>query len=95
VLWFDEYYEEPLYRSDSAIAATRAAAVLVVVGTSGATALPAHLCEIIAARGAPLVVVDPAPTSFSALALRTPRGVFLRGTAGAIVPALATELTGS
>ena len=93
VLWFDESYDEPRFRYLSALRAAEAAAALVVVGTSGATTLPARICEIVAARGVPFVVVDPEPTVFSELAERSARGTFLRGTASAIVPSLIEELS--
>jgi NAD-dependent deacetylase len=92
VLWFDESYDEPLYRYQSARRAAQEAAVLIVVGTSGATTLPARMCELVAARGAPLIVVDPEPTVFSELAERSQRGRFLRGAASALVPELAQQL---
>jgi NAD-dependent deacetylase len=88
VLWFDESYDEPLYRYLSALRAAEQAAALVVVGTSGATTLPTRMCEIVAARGAPFIVVDPEPTVFSELAEGSARGLFLRGTASAVVPSL-------
>jgi NAD-dependent deacetylase len=93
VLWFDESYDEPLYRYLSALRAAEQAAVLVVVGTSGATTLPTRMCEIVAARGAPFIVVDPEPTVFSQLAEGSARGLFLRGTAAAVIPSLIVELT--
>jgi NAD-dependent deacetylase len=93
VLWFDESYDEPRYRYVSALRAAETAAALIVVGTSGATTLPARMCEMVAARGAPLIVVDPEPTVFSALAERTARGTFLRGTASAVLPSLIEELS--
>ena len=92
VLWFDESYDEPLYRYRSALRAAEEAAALVVVGTSGATTLPARMCELVAARGAPLIVVDPEPTIFSELAERSARGRFLRGPAAALVPALVDQI---
>ncbi|HLK91221.1 MAG TPA: Sir2 family NAD-dependent protein deacetylase [Polyangia bacterium] len=95
VLWFDESYDEPLYHYLSALRAAQAAAALVVIGTSGATTLPARMCELVAARGAPFVVVDPEPTVFSELAERSPRGHFLRGAAAAVVPAVAATLGGA
>jgi NAD-dependent deacetylase len=92
VLWFDESYDEPLYRYRSALRAAEEAAALIVVGTSGATTLPARICELCAARGAPMLVVDPEPTVFSELAERSPRGRFLRGSASAVVPALCEQI---
>jgi NAD-dependent deacetylase len=95
VLWFDESYDEPLYHYVSALRAAEAAAALVVVGTSGATTLPARICEIVASRGAPMLVIDPEPTVFSELAERSPRGRFLRGPASALVPALVEAIAGT
>ena len=88
VLWFDESYDEPLYRYLSALRAAEQAAALVVVGTSGATTLPTRMCEIVAARGAPFIVVDPEQTVFSQLAEGSARGLFLRGAAAAVIPSL-------
>ncbi len=92
VLWFDESYDEPLYRYVSALRAAETAAALVVVGTSGATTLPARMCEMVAARGVPLIVVDPEPTVFTSLAEASRSGLVLRGTACETVPALAEAL---
>ena len=92
VLWFDESYDEPLYRYVSTLRVAQNAAALIVVGTSGATTLPAHMCEMVAARGAPLVVVDVEPTAFSELAGSSPNGLFLRGAAVQVVPAIAAQI---
>jgi NAD-dependent protein deacetylase/lipoamidase len=93
VLWFDESYDEPLYRYVSALRAAQSAAALIVVGTSGATTLPARMCEMVAARGAPLIVVDVEETPFSLLSRTTPHGLFVRGSAVATLPALAEQLS--
>ena len=92
VLWFDESYDEPLYRYLSAMRAAGAAAALIVVGTSGATTLPARMCETVVARGARFIVVDPEPTIFSEMAERSARGQFRRGSASTILPSLIEEL---
>ncbi len=92
VLWFDESYDEPLFRYVSARQAAETAAVLIVVGTSGATTLPAQMCAIVVARGAPLVVVDPEPGAYTTLAGRGARGVQIVGTACANVPLLVDAL---
>jgi NAD-dependent deacetylase len=91
VLWFDEYYDEERFRFQSSLAAVDRAAALVVIGTSGATNLPAQMCQRAADRGAKLVVVDTEATPFSALAERT-GGDFLRGRATELVPSLCERL---
>jgi NAD-dependent deacetylase len=95
VLWFDESYDEPLYRYVSALRAAQSAAALIVVGTSGATTLPTRMCQMVAARGAPLIVADVEETPFSELARTTPHGLFVRGTAVKTVPALVEQLSSS
>ncbi|MBI2892144.1 MAG: RNA polymerase subunit sigma [Deltaproteobacteria bacterium] len=92
VLWFDETYDEPRFRFQSSLQAAIRAELLVVIGTSGATNLPNQMCEIVASRGAPMVVVDPEPTPFSELALGSRAGVFREGTACAVMPALCDEI---
>ncbi len=87
VLWFDEYYDEERFRFQSSLAAVDRAALLVVIGTSGATNLPTQMCHRAHERGAKLVVVDTEPTPLSALAERG-SGEFLRGSATELVPAL-------
>lgn len=91
VLWFDEYYDEERFRFASSLAAADTAALFVVVGTSGAMNLPAQMCDVVARRGAPMIVVDPEPTTFSRLALEV-GGAFVRGTAKEHVPALAEQI---
>ena len=93
VLWFDESYDEERFRFRSSIEAAREAAMLVVVGTSGATNLPSQMCDIVAARGAPFLVIGPEPTPFTELAEASACGSFLRGTAVEHVPAVAAALS--
>ena len=74
VLWFDEYYDEAQYRFESAIRATEAADALVVVGTTGATSLPAHMLEIARNRAIPIIDVNPDDNPFARAAARSPGG---------------------
>ena len=92
VLWFDERYDEELFRFESAMAAGLSAAMLVVVGTSGATTLPTHLVNIAVHREIPLVVIGPDESPFTCAAYGAPRGLVLKGTAGEWVPVLTRAL---
>jgi NAD-dependent deacetylase len=92
VLWFDESYDEPLFRFHSSLEAAASAALLVVVGTSGATNLPTHVVSIAARRDVPVIVVNQDESPFTELAARLPRGLVLRGTATEHVPGLARAL---
>jgi NAD-dependent deacetylase len=90
VLWFDEYYEEAHYRSDSAVSAAAAAELLVIVGTTGATNLPLRIATEAARRGVPVVDVNLEDTPFSAMARRL--GAVVREPAGVAVPRIARRL---
>jgi NAD-dependent deacetylase len=92
VLWFDEFYDEENYRLDSALRAARGADLLLVVGTSGATNLPMQIGELVFRRGAALVDVNPEENPFAALAERSPRGFFARGSACERLPAIVAAL---
>jgi len=92
VLWFDEFYDEPLFRFESSLAAVERAALLVVIGTTGATNLPRLIGERAAQRGVPMVVINPERNPFADLVSASGLGVFLAGPAGQWVPRLAELL---
>jgi NAD-dependent deacetylase len=92
VLWFDEYYDEENYRMDSALGAARAADLLLVVGTSGATNLPMQIGQIAFQRGAALVDVNPEGNPFAEMAEASPRGFFARGSACERLPEIVAAL---
>jgi NAD-dependent deacetylase len=91
VLWFDEYYDEPRFRADTAMNAARDAAVLVVVGTAGATNLPMQIGHAVARSGAPIIDINTDDNPFAELAVRTD-GRAVRGGAATLLPALAAAL---
>jgi NAD-dependent deacetylase len=93
VLWFDETYDEPLFRFESSLQAASEAALLVVVGTTGTTNLPLQIGRLAVARGIPIVVINPEPNPFSEMAERLPYGVFLQGTAGQWMPEVLDVMT--
>lgn len=87
VLWFDETYDEVHFRFESSIEVATRAAVLITIGTSGATNLPMHVGAIAARRGALLIDVNPGDNPFARLA-RNAGGHWIAGSSGAVVPAL-------
>ena len=89
VLWFDEFYDEPLFRFESSLRAADAAALLLVVGTTGTTNLPLQIGERVARRRAPVLVVNPEPNPFSELVHGLPGCAFLQGRAGHWLPRVA------
>ena len=93
VLWFDESYDEPLFRFESAMRAAHDASLLVVVGTSGATTLPSRMVQVAAMRGIALVVINQDESPFTQAARASARGLALIGAAGEWMPRVARALS--
>jgi NAD-dependent deacetylase len=91
VLWFDEYYDEDLYRAETAMRFARDAALLVVVGTAGATNLPLQIAAAVARAGRPIVDVNLEDNPF-ADAAREHGGHALQGSAAQLLPELVATL---
>ena len=91
VLWFDECYDETHYRYQSSIETAAHAAILLTVGTSGATNLPMQVGILAARRGAFIIDVNPSPNPFSDLAQQV-GGIFIQGVAGEALPRIAKLL---
>lgn len=92
VLFFDESYDEPLFRFGSSLVAARRAAMVVVIGTSGATNLPAQVVSTAAERGIPLVCINADPSPFTEITAAVDAGLVLFGTAGEHVPRVVAAL---
>ena len=92
VLWFDEYYDEALFRFESTLSLVDQAVALVVIGTSGSTNLPTQMCHTAARRRIPFVVIDLESTAFAELALSHSQGRFLVGPASTLLPQLTDGL---
>lgn len=88
VLWFDESYDEARFRFNSTLAAVERAALVIVVGTSGATSLPMRVVDRALERRVPLLVVNRDISPFSELAERAVAGHFVQASAGEVLPAL-------
>jgi NAD-dependent deacetylase len=96
ILWFDEYYEEELYRSDSAMEAAKRCDLFVVIGTSGAAAIPFHMAAVALKNDAVVIDINPDPNPFSEHAIdraRKEKGLWLRGAGTRWVPELVERLT--
>jgi len=91
VLWFDESYDEQLFRAESALRVAAQAELLVVVGTAGATNLPLQIAAIVARAGRPIVDVNLDDNPFAAAA-RHHGGHALRGSAAQLLPPLVATL---
>jgi NAD-dependent deacetylase len=94
VLWFDEYYDEELYRFESSLALAERLALLIVIGSTGSTNLPLHMIRIAASNGATIVDINIDDNHFGQVA-RATGGLALRGPAGELVPELVDALRGA
>lgn len=92
VLLFDEYYNERLYKLESAIEVALNTGVLFIVGTSGATNLPNQIASTAIYKGSAIVDINTEANDFADLAADEPNGFVLRGKSGEILPAIETML---
>jgi NAD-dependent deacetylase len=88
VLWWDEYYDEALYRFNSSLAVAAKTDLLIMVGTSGSTNLPNHMFHIVLEGGGTVIDVNIRDNYFAQYAAQY-GGHALRGPAGAVLPLLA------
>lgn len=95
VLWFDEYYDEPLFRFESSLAAVDQAALLIVIGTTGGTNLPLAIGERAARRQVPMIVINNEPNPFCELCAGRADSIFLAGRASEWMPHVARHLQGA
>lgn len=92
VLWFDEIYNEHHYRLESTIAAARQTALLLVVGTSGATNLPNQVvAEVIRNKGY-LIDINIETNPFGQLAQQYPKGLAIRHPSAAVLERLVADI---
>jgi len=92
VLWFDECYDEPLFRFESSLRRAAEADLVVSVGTSGATNLPNQVMRLAATTGAAIIDVNSSDNPFAALARSVPVGAAIEQTACAALPDLCARL---
>jgi len=92
VLWFDEYYDEELFKAESAHRAAAEADLLIVVGTSGATNLPLQCASAAARTGAAIIDINPEDNIFGQFASSAPVGHVIRGSAASTLPGLVDRM---
>ena len=92
VLWFDEYYDEELYRFESSIQAAAMTDCLIVIGTSGATNLPMKVGTLCASRGILVIDINPSENPFARMAKGSPLGFALLGGACEHLPPIVEVL---
>ncbi len=97
VLWFDECYNESLYRADSALEAAQSCDLLIVIGTSGAAAIPYHAAAAALQNGALFIDINLEENPFQEKAREREavgRGLWLRGSSSLWMPKIVARLVG-
>ena len=86
VLWFDEMYNEHHYRYNSALTIAGQTALLIIVGTSGATSLPNLVAWEVKNNNGILLDINIEKNIFSNLALASQRGAFIEDASSRALP---------
>lgn len=89
VLWFDEFYEERYFRSDSALGVAEITDLLIIAGTSGATTLPNGIATIVHRRGKPIIDINIEDNPFAELASKSLGGGHIRASCASVFPQIA------
>jgi len=84
VLWFDETYNEMLFRYDSSLEVSQKTKLLIIVGTSGATNLPTQIAREVFWRGGTIIDINIEKNPFSQMAERN--GWFIQAAGGVVLP---------
>lgn len=94
ILLFDESYNEHHYHFYSSLSAARRTALLLVVGTAGATNLPNQVAREVYRNDGVIVDINIEPNPFSQLAQSTYRGFFIQESSATALPAVLEIMTG-
>lgn len=68
VLWFDEYYREDYYKSETAVNLASEAGIIFTIGSTGATTLPSQIADMATYNGTILVDINPEENWFANIA---------------------------
>jgi NAD-dependent deacetylase len=92
VLWFDESYDEENFHLESAQDAAMNCGAMIIVGSTGTTALPMRMAMQAAASGAVIIDINPDSNPFSELAARATRGYGVQAKAADVLPDIVDRL---
>jgi NAD-dependent deacetylase len=92
ILWFDEKYNERLFKLYSALKIAKETGLLLIVGTSGATNLPNQLVAQTLQYGGAILDINIEENHFSELAQKKKNGYFIQGKSSVVLPAIESTL---
>lgn len=93
ILLFDESYNEHHYHFHSSLQAARETALLIVVGTAGATNLPNQVAREVYLHNGVIIDINIETNPFAQLAENSTRGFFIQKPSASALPALFEALT--
>lgn len=88
VLLFDEYYDEEYFRFESCMAIAAHTDLLITVGTSGATNLPAQVALTVGRNDKPIIDINIEENPFSELARNSRAGMVINQSSAEVLPLL-------
>jgi NAD-dependent deacetylase len=88
ILLFDESYDEYHYRWHNSLKAASETALLIVVGTAGATNLPNQVAHEVHRQGGIIIDVNIETNPFARLAESSGRGFFVQQPSASALPAM-------
>eukprot|EP00933_Yihiella_yeosuensis_P047504 TRINITY_DN4333_c1_g1_i1.p1 TRINITY_DN4333_c1_g1~~TRINITY_DN4333_c1_g1_i1.p1 ORF type:complete len:674 (+),score=146.36 TRINITY_DN4333_c1_g1_i1:43-2064(+) len=89
ILWFDECYNESLYKYDTVLTAVKECDLLLIVGTQLTTGLPQRMLQTAKKTGAIIVKIDPLVDLEDPLSAGM---LHLKGKSGELLPRILQEL---
>lgn len=92
ILLFDESYNEHHYHFYSSLKTAQQTALLIVVGTAGATNLPNQVAQGVHQHGGTIIDVNIEANPFTQLAHKSTRGFFVQQPSATALPAMAEAL---
>lgn len=91
VLWFDECYDEELFKFESSLLAARKCSMLITAGSSGSTNLPTKMVMMAASMGAALIDVNPTTNPYGRMA-QASQGLWMKTSAAEGLPQIAEAI---
>lgn len=77
VLWFDEFYNEKFFKSDTVARISKRTGILFILGTSGETTLPQEIAKTVLAKGGIVVEINIEESFFSKLLENKKNGIII------------------
>ena len=94
VLWFDECYDDTYYHLSDSLEAARRTALLIVVGTSGATNLPSQIVARVYRQDGFIIDINPEGNPFGQLAQGYERGLAIKTKSGKALAEIVRHVQG-